>query len=68
MADSPSRVQSVTKHTLTDAEPGTPRPRNDVFCTDLRLQLIHALIANRPALAAILFYYFTTGPRLRGCK
>ena len=31
-----------------------------------RRQLISALIANRPALAAILFYYFTTGARYRG--
>ena len=46
-----------------DAEPGTPWPPNHVFCTDSQRQLIDALIANRPALAAILFYHFITGAR-----
>ena len=49
-----------------DAEPGTPRPLNHVFCIDLRRQLINAFIANRLALAAILFHYCTTGTRCRG--
>ena len=49
----------------TDAEPGTPRPPNHVFCTDSRRQLIYALIAKRPALAAILFHYVITGPLSR---
>ena len=51
-----------------DAEPGTPRPPNGVFCTESRRHLIDALIANPPALAATFFYYFTTGARCRGRK
>ena len=51
-----------------DTESATPRLPNNVFCTDSRRQLIDALIANQPALAAILFYYFTTGARCRRRK
>ena len=51
-----------------DAEPGTPRPPNHVFCTVSRRQLMNALIANWPALAAILFYHCTTGARSHSRK
>ena len=51
-----------------DTERRTPRPPNDVLCIDSRRQLINALIANWPALGAILLYFFITGARRCGRK